>query len=118
MFRREVFDKVGRFDEGLPVCEDYDLGIRIAAKYPVCLLPKTLIVKRGGHADQLSRKHWGMDRFRVKALEKALHLDLTPQQERLVRQELVKKYQILAKGYEKRRRRNECSENHPKKTKH
>jgi len=110
IFRREVFDKVGRFDEELPVCEDYDLGIRIAAKYPVCLLPKTLIVKRGGHADQLSRKYWGMDRFRIKALEKALHLDLTPQQERLVRQELVKKYHILAKGYEKRNKTAEARE--------
>jgi hypothetical protein len=49
-----------------------------------------------------------MDRFRVKALEKALHLDLTPQQERLVRQELVKKYQILAKGYEKRNKKAEA----------
>ncbi len=109
-FRKEIFDEIGRFDEELPVCEDYDLGIRIAAKYPVHLLPKALIIKRGGHADQLSRKYWGMDRFRVIALEKALHLDLTPRQKKLVRQELVKKYRILAKGYEKRNKREEVKE--------
>ena len=110
LFRKEIFEEIGRFDEELPVCEDYDLGIRIAAKYPVHLLPKALIVKRGGHADQLSRKYWGMDRFRVIALEKALHLDLTPRQKGLVRQELVKKYHILAKGYEKRNKHEEAGE--------
>lgn len=110
LFRREIFDEVGRFDEELPACEDYDLGIRIAAKYPVHLLPKALIIKRGGHADQLSRKYWGMDRFRVKALEKALHLDLSPEQKRLVRQELRRKYQILAQGYEKRNKTAEAGE--------
>jgi glycosyltransferase involved in cell wall biosynthesis len=110
LFKKEIFEDVGRFDEELPVCEDYDLGIRIAAKYRVHLLPKALIIKRGGHADQLSKKYWGMDRFRVMALEKALHFDLTPRQEKLVRQELVKKYHILAKGYEKRNRHEEAGE--------
>ncbi len=110
LFRKEVFEEIGRFDEELPACEDYDLGIRIAAKYPVYLLPRALIIKRGGHADQLSRKYWGMDRFRVKVLEKALHLDLTPRQKRLVKQELVKKYQILTKGYRNRNKQDEASE--------
>jgi GT2 family glycosyltransferase len=90
---------VGRFDEELPVCEDYDFGIRVAQKFPVHLIPRALIVKRGGHLDQLSKKFWGMDRFRIKALEKALDLHLTPHQEKLVRQEIVKKSRILVKGF-------------------
>ena len=110
LFRRELFEEIGKFDEGLPACEDYDLSIRIAAKYPIHLLPRPLTVKRGGHADQLSRKYWGMDRFRVKALEKALQLDLTSQQKQLVRQELVRKYRILAAGYEKRNKLAEMEE--------
>jgi glycosyltransferase involved in cell wall biosynthesis len=109
-FRKEVFEEIGMFDEELPACEDYDLGIRIAAKYPVYLLPRALIIKRGGHADQLSRKYWGMDRFRVKVLEKALHLDLTHRQRLLVKQELVKKYQILTKGYRNRNKQDEAKE--------
>ncbi|MBE0460154.1 MAG: glycosyltransferase [Candidatus Aminicenantes bacterium] len=102
MFRREVFDEVGCFDEEFPACEDYDFGIRVAQKYPVYLIRKPLIVKRGGHADQLSRKYWGMDRFRIRALEKALTLDLTLEQRRLVEQELIKKCQVLVAGYKKR----------------
>jgi glycosyltransferase involved in cell wall biosynthesis len=109
LFRREVFDKVGKFDEELLACEDYDFGLRLALKYPVYFLPKSLIIKRGGHSDQLSRKYWGMDRFRVKALEKVLDLDLTPYQEMLVRQEIVKKCQILAIGFEKRDNKAEAS---------
>jgi len=99
LFRREVFEEVGYFDEALPVCEDYDFGIRVAHKFPVYLIPRPLTVKRGGHPDQLSKKYWGMDRFRIKALEKALNLGLTPHQEKLVKQEIVRKCRILVKGF-------------------
>jgi glycosyltransferase involved in cell wall biosynthesis len=34
LFRRDVFDEVGRFNENTPI-EDWDLWLRIAAKYPV-----------------------------------------------------------------------------------
>lgn len=107
LFRRDVFDVVGNFDENLPACEDYDLGIRLAHRFPVHLIDTPLIVKRGGHADQLSRQFWGMDRFRVYALEKALKLDLTPEQERLVKDEIVKKCRILIQGFRKRGKRQE-----------
>jgi len=73
-------------------------------------LAKPLIIKRGGHPDQLSRKFWGMDRFRVKALEKALHLPLTSDQELLVRKEIVKKCQILVGGFRKRGKEEEAKE--------
>jgi len=53
--KKEVFDDVGFFDESLPVCEDYDMWLRITSKYPVLFVDKPLIVKRGGHEDQLSR---------------------------------------------------------------
>jgi glycosyltransferase involved in cell wall biosynthesis len=99
LFRREVFEDIGVFDETLPVCEDYDLGIRLAQKYPVYLIPAPLIIKRGGHADQVSRLYWGMDRFRVRALEKALGRGLTPWQEKLVKEELAKKCRVLAQGF-------------------
>ena len=107
LFRRVVFDEIGNFDEELSVCEDYDFGIRLAHRYPVYLLSRPLIIKRGGHEDQLSKKYWGMDRFRVKALEKALSLDLTRAQQILVKLELVKKCDILARGFAKRNNNNE-----------
>ena len=104
LFRREVFEVIGDFDETMPACEDYDLGIRLAHRFPIHLVDSPMIVKRGGHADQLSRQFWGMDRFRVYALEKALKLDLTPEQETLVRNELVKKCRILVQGFQKRKK--------------
>jgi len=109
LFRCEVFDKVGCFDESLPACEDYDLGIRLAQRYPIHFIDSFLITKRGGHADQLSRKYWGMDRFRVKALEKALLLDLTPHQQELVKREIVIKSQVLVAGFEKRGKMEEAA---------
>jgi glycosyltransferase involved in cell wall biosynthesis len=102
LFKREVFDIIGDFDESLPACEDYDLGIRLAQKFPIHLIDSPFIIKRGGHADQLSRQFWGMDRFRVHALERALNLDLSPEQERLVKDEIVKKSRILIQGFRKR----------------
>jgi glycosyltransferase involved in cell wall biosynthesis len=108
LFRREVFSEVGLFDENLPVCEDYDFGIRLAQRYPVHFIPNPLLIKRGGHPGQLSAEYWGMDRFRVMALEKALALDLTPDQSALVKKEIVKKCAILAKGFTKRNRSDEA----------
>ncbi len=75
MIHREVFASLGGFDEQLPACEDYDLWLRITAHYPVLFIGQPLIRKYGGHEDQLSRKYWGMDRFRIRALEKILATD-------------------------------------------
>jgi glycosyltransferase involved in cell wall biosynthesis len=108
LFRKKLFEEIGTFDEGLPACEDYDLGIRIAHRFPVHLIPQPLTVKRGGHQDQLSRKYWGMDRFRVLALEKALEMNLNPEQEKLVKRELTKKCRILANGFLKRGKKDEA----------
>ncbi|MGD9345906.1 MAG: glycosyltransferase [Candidatus Aminicenantes bacterium] len=110
LFRKEVFAEIGVFDEDLPVCEDYDFGIRLAHRYPVYFLTRPLIVKRGGHEDQLSRKYWGMDRFRIKALQKALTMDLTPIQIKLVRREIAKKSRVLADGFAKRGKTADAAE--------
>ena len=72
MIHKEVFTDVGMFDESLPVCEDYDLWLRICSKYPVIFLEHALVIKYGGHDDQLSRLYWGMDRFRIRALANIL----------------------------------------------
>lgn len=108
LFRSSVFEEIGNFDEDLPACEDYDLGIRLAHRYPIYFLKEPLIIKRGGHPDQLSHQYWGMDRFRVRALKKALGLGLSPQEERLVRAEIVKKSRILLAGFLKRNNQEEA----------
>ena len=35
IIHKDIFNKVGLFNEKLPVCEDYDLWLRIAEKFPV-----------------------------------------------------------------------------------
>ncbi len=102
LFRRRLFEEVGEFDESLPVCEDYDLGLRIALRYPYHFLPAPLIVKRGGHPDQLSKKYWGLDRWRVQALEKALELATAETDKALIRAEIIKKCRVLVGGFLKR----------------
>ncbi|NPA59490.1 MAG: glycosyltransferase [Epsilonproteobacteria bacterium] len=96
---KSVFDKVGVFDESLEVCEDYDLWLRIASRFKIALVDKKLITKYAGHEDQLSFKHWGMDRFRVLALEKLL--DAVVGDKELIRKVLVQKYTLLLKGAKK-----------------
>ncbi len=71
MMKRALFEEVGLFDEDLPACEDYDLWLRISWRYPVHLIETPLIIKRGGHADQLSKAH-SLDKFRIKALQRVI----------------------------------------------
>jgi glycosyltransferase involved in cell wall biosynthesis len=104
LLEKSVFEELGGFDESLPVCEDYDLWLRMSLKYPIAYLDEKLIVKRGGHPDQLSRKYWGMDRFRIRALEKLLKFNLSNEQRKLVRQEMENKYRILLSGAWKRKK--------------
>jgi GT2 family glycosyltransferase len=75
MLKRTLLEEVGLFDEGLPACEDYDLWLRIASRYPIHLINEHLVVKEGGHPDQLSARHRGMDRFRINSLVKLVKSD-------------------------------------------
>ncbi len=72
VIHRLLFDKIGLFDETLPACEDYDLWLRLCSRYPVLYIDEALITKYGGQDDQLSRQYWGMDRFRIQALNKII----------------------------------------------
>ena len=104
MMRKEFFDKVGLFDERLPVCEDYDLWLRTACQMEVPLIPEALTVKQGGHDDQLSKKLWGIDRFRVYALQKLFAEPISKDQREKVISEIRKKCSVLVNGAMKRHR--------------
>lgn len=103
MMRKSLFSKVGLFDEALPVCEDYDFWLRVSSRFPIFFINQKLIIKRGGHPDQLSQRSWGNDRYRVMALEKILSEPYLKDEERqMVLREMRKKCQILYQGYLKR----------------
>ncbi len=91
------------FDESLDVCEDYDLWLRITAKYPVLFLDQPLIKKFGGHTDQLSRVFGGIEQYRIRSLEKILtSKSLSGSQSEAAKDMLIHKLQIYAKGLKKR----------------
>lgn len=108
MFKRELIDMVGLFDESLPACEDYDLWLRVSLKYPVDLIDEALIIKRGGHSDQLSGNPM-LDKYRIKALIKILSQDSLPDEQRqAVIVKLTEKCLIYATGCKKRGRQSEA----------
>jgi glycosyltransferase involved in cell wall biosynthesis len=108
MMKKSLFDRVGFFDEQLPACEDYDLWLRISCRYPVHLIDTPLIIKRGGHADQLS-KAAGLDKFRIQSLVKIIESGLlTPQQRRAAIATLKQKCEVYAGGCRKRGRKEEA----------
>jgi glycosyltransferase involved in cell wall biosynthesis len=102
MMRREAFDRLGGFDEALPACEDYDLWLRAAPRYEIHTLPQALIEKRGGHADQLSGQ-WGLDVYRVRALQKALRDPIVSEEDRTaIEADILRRANIVVDGARKR----------------
>jgi len=67
-----VLKEVGLFDESFDVVEDYELWLRITQRFPVGYLDEKLVVKTGGHSDQLSSTIDGIEGYRIKALEKLI----------------------------------------------
>lgn len=107
LIRRDLLLQLGLFDTGLLACEDYDLWLRICAKHNVDYLPEPLLIKFGGHNDQLSQRYAVMDQFRIQSLEKLLKSSiLSSEQQHAVRQVLVEKIMIVLNGA---RRRNNHS---------
>jgi glycosyltransferase involved in cell wall biosynthesis len=104
MMRRSLLDEVGLFDETLPACEDYDLWLRITWKHPIDLIDRPLIVKRGGHADQLSQMP-ELDKYRIAAIARLLDRGvLSPGQRAAAISMLKTKCAIYAQGCRKRDR--------------
>lgn len=102
LIHERIFKDKGLFDPTLAVAEDYDLWLRISSSYKISLIEKPLVIKRGGHLDQLSRSFIGMDRFRVRALRKNLDSKLLSEKEsEELKKTLKKKCKILANGYKK-----------------
>ena len=108
MMTRELMERLGGFDEVFIVCDDYDLWLRIAVDTPVPLIPEPLVLKRGGHGDQLSRSTWGLDRFRAMALQKLLRSGLRGERRTWTVQALANKVAILAQGARKRGKEEEA----------
>ncbi|MDD5674707.1 MAG: glycosyltransferase family A protein [Chitinivibrionales bacterium] len=102
LLEKELFLEMGGFNECLRACEDYDLWLKIACRYPIGLLDENLLVRYGGHADQLSGTTFALDRFRVRSLLDLLTCGaLSAERRKLTKDILAKKAGILAQGFKK-----------------
>lgn len=70
MIKKDLFFHHHGFDENLLICEDYDLWNIILATAPIGFIEDELIIKHGGHLDQLSKQSPSLDFYRVKSLVK------------------------------------------------
>jgi GT2 family glycosyltransferase len=102
LMHRDLIAECGDFDEDLPVCEDYDLWLRMSRWHPVGLDKTPSLTKYSGHADQLSTRLRAMDRFRVYAMLKALRHEKEGEHRQALLAVLEEKLGILAAGSEKR----------------
>lgn len=108
MIKKSLFDEVGLFNEAFPACEDYDLWLRIALYHPIYLIDRQLVVKRGGHVDQLSRNPV-LDRYRIESIVKILENHrLSPLDYKAAVLVLREKCRILADGCVKRGKSDEA----------
>jgi len=110
LLHRSIIENEIGFDEDYPVCEDYELWLRIASIHPIRFLDELLIYKYGGHEDQLSRSRWGLDIFRIKAMIKTYESGrLTPFLASLTAREIVSKAHILSLGFTKHSKQDEAA---------
>jgi glycosyltransferase involved in cell wall biosynthesis len=102
VIHKKVFDFSGLFDESLPACEDYDLWLRIGCRFPLGLIDTPLVIKRGGHPDQLSATTGNLDRYRIEAIVKALGSGrLSADQVEAAQKSLNEKCGVYCKGCRK-----------------
>ena len=103
IMRRDLFNDAGGFDERLAACEDYDLWLRLLIDNETGLLDDALVVRRGGHRDQLSATTPALDRFRIITLSKLMEMPtLSSARRDAVVEVLVEKCLIYAQGLERR----------------
>ncbi len=100
---RQLFWDLGGFDEKLFVCEDYDFGLRLANQFPMQVVEERLVVRNGGHQDQLSQRFPALDRYRLYALVKLMTRErLSLERFDLALAEAKRKAKILIRGAAKR----------------
>ncbi len=97
-----LLHELGGFRADFPVCEDYDLWLKLAARFEAGFIAEPVTIKHGGHEDQLSRRFHSMDYYRAKALMPFLEDQSLSEVERLhVAGTVVEKSEILINGYRK-----------------
>ncbi len=107
MIEKSLFNIKGMFNEDFPVCEDYDLWLRIALDTPIYLIDKPCTIKYGGQEDQLSAPP-PQDNYRIAAMLNLIRQNLlTDAQKAAALAVLQKKCRVYGNGCIKRGRVDE-----------
>lgn len=103
IIHKTVIEKSGKFDERLPVCEDYDLWLRIASTFKISYLPVKLVVKRAYMNGQLSLNVPYLEYYRLLSLIKFVRKNcrLSYPYLKAAYSEIEHKYNIVKKGIDK-----------------
>jgi glycosyltransferase involved in cell wall biosynthesis len=94
MVRRECFDRVGLFDRTLRSIEDWDMWLRIAAEYPLAVIPEPLTHYRQV-PNSMSKNYQVMEASFKAVIEKTFQT-ASPDQLPLQRQSYANAYLVLA----------------------
>lgn len=94
---RWLFEKMHGFREDFPVCEDYELWLRITRDLQVGFINEPVQNKYAGSGDQLSFTTPAMDYFRLKALAPFLE----SREAETVAHNMLVKADILLNGFKK-----------------
>ena len=93
------------------MCEDYDLWLRITLNHKILFIDEPLIIKYGGHSDQLSKNIDGIEIYRIRSLEKLLRNKRIKRDDRLLATEmLLRKLNIYYNGCIKREKKESAEE--------
>jgi glycosyltransferase involved in cell wall biosynthesis len=104
LIHKDLFWEMGGFREDFPVCEDYNLWLKIFSQNEIGFINEPLIKKYGGHEDQLSTKFKAMDYWRVISIVETLQLNsdkLSDVERSFAIEVLRNKTEILINGYQK-----------------
>lgn len=102
LIEKNLFLEKHGFREDFPVCEDFELWLRLSSEHEIGWVGEPILRKFGGHPDQLSHRYKAMDYFRVKALSALMdHPALVPDERKHLIDSLLRRCEILLKGFRK-----------------
>ena len=103
LVRRDVLDKVGLFNGDFKICQDYDLWLRIARKYPVVCINSVLCgyrYRRDSLSGPAEVREFRYNHEWIEVLEKHLKMDWIPENlQSLAKDALCERYWWLGWRY-------------------
>jgi hypothetical protein len=111
MMRRQLFEESCGFRTDIEIAEDYEYWLRICNREEVAYIDDALVIKRAGHAGQLSAKYGQIEIFRINCLRELIDNKVF-QGDKMIESldELSRKCTIYARGCRVRGKDDEAKE--------